>query len=123
MIRVGDAAVAPDFPVAAKTALANVQLRRNVRHATTVIRDKRAAVVGEMTDWEELRDAGAAIALYPLSAFRAMNDAALDVYRHLRKDGTQKAVVGKMQTRDDLYKYLGYHDYEQKLDALFAKTR
>jgi len=72
---------------------------------------------------EELRDAGAAIALYPLSAFRAMNDAALDVYRHLRKDGTQKAVVGKMQTRDDLYKYLGYHDYEQKLDALFAKTR
>ena len=57
MIRVGDAAAAPDFPVAAKTALANVQLRRNVRHATTVIRDKRAAVVGEMTDWEELRDA------------------------------------------------------------------
>jgi methylisocitrate lyase len=72
---------------------------------------------------EELRDAGAAIALYPLSAFRAMNSAALDVYQHLRKDGTQKAVVGKMQTRDDLYKYLGYHDYEQKLDALFAKTR
>jgi L-lactate dehydrogenase complex protein LldF len=57
MIRVGDAAAAPDFPVAAKAALANVQLRRNVRHATTVIRDKRAAVVGEAIDWEELRDA------------------------------------------------------------------
>ena len=72
---------------------------------------------------EELRDAGAGVALYPLSAFRAMNSAALNVYQHLRKDGTQKAVLGSMQTRDDLYKYLGYHDYEQKLDALFAKTR
>ena len=57
MIRVGDAAAAPDFPAAARDALANVQLRRNVRHATTVIRDKRAAVVGEMADWEELREA------------------------------------------------------------------
>jgi len=57
MIRVGDAAAAPDFPAAAKHALANVQLRRNVRHATTVIRDKRARVVAEMADWEELRDA------------------------------------------------------------------
>jgi L-lactate dehydrogenase complex protein LldF len=57
MIRVGDAAAAPDFPAAARDALANLQLRRNVRHATTVIRDKRAAVVGEMADWEELREA------------------------------------------------------------------
>jgi L-lactate dehydrogenase complex protein LldF len=57
MIRVGDAAAAPDFPAAAKHALANVQLRRNVRHATTVIRDKRARVVAEMADWEELRAA------------------------------------------------------------------
>ena len=72
---------------------------------------------------EELRGAGAAVALYPLSAFRAMNQAALDVYATLRKDGTQKASVPAMQTRDDLYKYLGYHDYEQKLDALFAKSR
>jgi len=72
---------------------------------------------------EELREAGAAVALYPLSAFRAMNDAALNVYEHIRKDGSQKAVVASMQTRDDLYKYLGYHDYEQKLDALFQKTR
>jgi methylisocitrate lyase len=72
---------------------------------------------------EELRGAGAAVALYPLSAFRAMNSAALGVYETLRKDGTQKAVVSTMQTRDDLYKYLGYHDYEQKLDALFQKNR
>ena len=69
---------------------------------------------------DELAGAGVAIALYPLSAFRAMNQAALGVYRHLRADGTQKAVVDTMQTRADLYEYLGYHAYEQKLDALFA---
>ena len=72
---------------------------------------------------EELGKAGAGVALYPLSAFRAMNSAALNVYEHIRKDGSQKAVLPAMQTRDDLYKYLGYHDYEQKLDALFAKSR
>jgi methylisocitrate lyase len=69
---------------------------------------------------DELRTAGVAIALYPLSAFRAMNQAALNVYTHLRADGTQKAVVDTMQTRADLYEYLGYHAYEQRLDALFA---
>ena len=69
---------------------------------------------------DELRGAGVAIALYPLSAFRAMNQAALNVYTHLRADGTQRAVVGTMQTRADLYEYLGYHAYEQRLDALFA---
>ena len=53
-----------------------------------------------------------AIALYPLSAFRAMNKAALGVYQALRRDGTQKAVVGTMQTRAELYDYLGYHAYE-----------
>jgi len=72
---------------------------------------------------EELRSADVDIALYPLSAFRAMNQAALNVYAAVRRDGTQKAVVGTMQTRDDLYKYLGYHDFEQKLDALFAKSK
>ena len=61
------------------------------------------------------------IALYPLSAFRAMNKAALNVYSALRRDGTQKNVVDTMQTRDELYDYLGYHAYEQKLDALFAQ--
>jgi methylisocitrate lyase len=72
---------------------------------------------------EELRGAGIAIALYPLSAFRAANLAALKVYEDLRGHGTQKASVGAMQTREDLYKYLGYHDYERKLDALFAKGK
>jgi methylisocitrate lyase len=70
---------------------------------------------------EELRGAGVAIALYPLSAFRAMNKAALNVYGALRRDGTQQAVVDTMQTRSELYDYLGYHDYERKLDELFAR--
>jgi methylisocitrate lyase len=70
---------------------------------------------------DELRSANVAIALYPLSAFRAMNQAALNIYRTLRRDGTQKAVVETMQTRNDLYDFLGYHDYEDKLDRLFAK--
>lgn len=70
---------------------------------------------------KELREADVAIALYPLSAFRAMNEAARLVYATLRRDGTQKSVLGLMQTRADLYEYLGYHDYERKLDALFAK--
>ena len=72
---------------------------------------------------DELRGAGIGIALYPLSAFRAANLAALKVYEDLRAHGTQKATVSTMQTRDDLYKYLGYHEYEQKLDALFAKSK
>ena len=70
---------------------------------------------------DELRSAGVAIALYPLSAFRAMNKAALNVYQALRRDGTQKAVLDTMQTRAELYDFLGYHAYEQKLDALFAR--
>ena len=72
---------------------------------------------------EELRSTGTDMVLYPLSAFRAMNQAALNVYGAIRRDGHQKNVVATMQTRDDLYKYLGYHDYEQKLDALFAKAK
>jgi len=61
--------------------------------------------------------------LYPLSAFRAMNAAALKVYEHIRGDGTQKNVIGTMQTRTELYDYLGYHAYEEKLDELFAKDK
>jgi methylisocitrate lyase len=72
---------------------------------------------------EEVASAGVAIALDPLSAFRAMNRAALDVYQALRRDGTQKNVVATMQTRNELYDFLGYHDYEQKLDRLFARTK
>jgi methylisocitrate lyase len=72
---------------------------------------------------DELRGAGIGIALYPLSAFRAANLAALNVYSELRTKGTQKGSVPQMQTREDLYRYLGYYDYERKLDALFAKTK
>jgi methylisocitrate lyase len=72
---------------------------------------------------DEIAGAGVAIALYPLSAFRAMNQAALNVYRALRRDGTQKNVVDTMQTRNDLYDFLGYHTYEQKLDRLFASRK
>jgi methylisocitrate lyase len=72
---------------------------------------------------DEIRSAGVAIALYPLSAFRAMNKAALGVYTALRRDGTQTRVVDTMQTRDELYDYLGYHGYEQKLDRLFARNK
>jgi methylisocitrate lyase len=68
---------------------------------------------------EELGSVGIAMALYPLSAFRAMSQAALDVYRTIRTEGSQKNVVGAMQTRIDLYDFLGYHDYERKLDELF----
>jgi methylisocitrate lyase len=71
----------------------------------------------------ELASANVAMALYPLSAWRAANAAALTVYRAIRKDGDQKKVVDIMQSRDDLYDYLGYHEYEQKLDALFARDR
>ncbi|NLR75679.1 methylisocitrate lyase [Leeia aquatica] len=69
----------------------------------------------------ELGDAGVAMVLYPLSAFRAMNQAALEVYQAIRRDGTQQSVVDRMQTRAELYQHLGYHDFEQKLDALFAR--
>jgi methylisocitrate lyase len=72
---------------------------------------------------DELRSANVSIVLYPLSAFRAMNQAALKVYQAVRKDGTQKNVVDTMQTRNDLYDYLNYHSFEKKLDALFAKDK
>jgi methylisocitrate lyase len=70
---------------------------------------------------DELRSADVSLALYPLSAFRAMNAAALNVYEHIRSDGTQKNVIATMQTRDELYDLLDYHAYERKLDELFAK--
>jgi len=69
----------------------------------------------------ELRDAGVRLVIYPLSAFRAMSAAALAVYETLRRDGTQRGVVDRMQTRAELYDVLGYHDYERKLDELFAR--
>jgi len=72
---------------------------------------------------EELAGVGVAIVLYPLSAFRAMNKAAENVYRTIRRDGTQKAVLATMQTRQELYDAIGYWDYEKKLDELFAKGK
>ncbi len=72
---------------------------------------------------DELRDAGAGIVLYPLSAFRAMNKAAEAVYQAIRRDGTQKNVVDLMQTRMELYDRIDYHAFEQKLDALFAQQK
>jgi len=72
---------------------------------------------------QELRSAGVSIALYPLSAFRAMNAAALKVYNAIRKEGTQKSVIDLMQTRADLYETLDYLAYERKLDRLFAKEK
>jgi len=70
---------------------------------------------------EELRATGVAMALYPLSAFRAMNRAAERVYGALRRDGTQRAVLDTMQTREELYEVISYHEYEKRLDALFAR--
>jgi methylisocitrate lyase len=72
---------------------------------------------------DELRSANVAIALYPLSAFRAMNKAALKVYQTLRNTGSQKDLVADMQTREELYQFLNYHSYEQKLDELFSRNR
>ena len=72
---------------------------------------------------EELRTADVGIALYPLSAFRAMNKAAENVYNAVRRDGTQKSVVDTMQTRMELYDRINYHDFEQKLDVLFAQQK
>src|SRR3989442_629639 len=79
----------------------------------------RVPVLANITEFDqptlftllELEDAGVALALYPLSAFRAMNSAALNVYRTLRRDGTQKAALDTMQTRAELYEFLGYHAY------------
>lgn len=72
---------------------------------------------------EELRDAGVDIALYCCGAYRAMNKAALHFYQTVRRDGTQKHIIDALQTRDELYDFLGYHAYEEKLDQLFAQTK
>ena len=71
---------------------------------------------------EQLASVGVALALYPLSAFRAANKAATTVYDTLRRDGTQQAVVHAMQTRTELYESIGYHAFEQRLDAIFRKA-
>lgn len=88
----------------------------------------RAPVLANLTEFgltpnfarDELGEAGVALILYPLSAFRAMSQAALDVYGAIRKAGTQSAQIGSMQTRESLYDVLDYHAFERKLDELFA---
>jgi len=70
---------------------------------------------------DELISAGIKIALYPLSAFRAANQAALNVYQQIMSNGSQQSVLETMQTREELYQYLGYHEYEQQLDQLLTK--
>ncbi|MDY0964410.1 methylisocitrate lyase [Massilia sp. CFBP9026] len=72
---------------------------------------------------DELKGAGVGLVLYPLSAFRAMNKAAENVYNAIRRDGTQQNVLDTMQTRAELYDRIDYHSYEQKLDALFAQNK
>jgi len=69
----------------------------------------------------ELSEVGVDMILYPLSAFRAMSNAALNVYQHILEDGHQKNVLESMQTREELYDFLNYHEYEQQLDKLFNK--
>jgi methylisocitrate lyase len=94
-----------------------------------VVKTVKVPVLANITEFgktplftlDELRSTGVAIVLYPLSAFRAMNQAAANTYKAIRKDGTQKNVVGSMQTRDELYDYLNYHSYEKKLDELFSR--
>ncbi|MCT8469999.1 methylisocitrate lyase [Chromohalobacter canadensis] len=72
---------------------------------------------------QELHDVGCRMVLYPLSAFRAMNAAALEVYRSIHDNGHQRDVLDKMQTRDELYEFLDYHAFERKLDALFDENQ
>lgn len=91
----------------------------------------RVPVLANMTEFgktpvwsvDEFRLAGVDMVLYPLSAFRAMSQAAVRVYQTLRQDGSQAGVLDQMQTREELYRCLNYHAYEQKLDELFAKGR
>ncbi len=71
----------------------------------------------------ELRSADVAIALYPLTAFRAMNKAALKVFESVRRDGSQRTLLPDMQTREELYAFLDYHSYEKKLDELFSRSK
>ena len=101
----------------------------DIRHYAKVVSNVDIPVLSNLTEFgmtplftvDEMRDQGIAMLLYPLSAFRAMNKAALSVYQELRTQGTQRGVLDLMQTRDDLYEVLRYHDYEQKLDDLFKQ--
>ncbi len=109
------------FPEAMKT----LDDYRRFKHAVKV------PILANLTEFgstplftlDELRSADVDLALYCCGAYRAMNKAALGFYETVRRDGTQKAVVPAMQTREELYDFLGYHAYEKKLDELFAGGR
>ncbi len=96
-----------------------------------VVEVARVPVLANLTEFGQtplytalqLREVGISMALYPLSAFRAMSKAALAVYSAIRNEGTQASVVNLMQTRMELYDHLGYHEYEKKLDELFQSNR
>lgn len=104
---------------------------RELAHYRAFAERTQAPILANLTEFgatplftlNELRTVGVGLALYPLSAFRAANAAALRVYETIRRDGTQRAVVDTMQTRAELYEFLDYHSYEQKLDELFAKEK
>jgi methylisocitrate lyase len=106
-------------------AITQLEMYKQVREAVKV------PILANLTEFgstplftlDELRSANVDIALYCCGAYRAMNAAALNFYKTLRAEGTQKNVVPTMQSRMDLYEYLGYHDYEKKLDALFAQGK
>ena len=76
-----------------------------------------------LLDLNQLRDVGVELVLYPLSAFRAMNAAANNVYRGIRDQGTQRALLDTMQTRDELYEFLDYHRYEKQIDDILNRTK
>ena len=87
------------------------------------VHDAQILVGAGIRNRKELAEAGADMVLYPLSAFRAMNKAALTVYQNILEKGDQKDVVDMMQTRMELYDFLNYHDFEQKLDQLFQQSK
>jgi methylisocitrate lyase len=104
---------------------------RELTQYTQLIKNCPVAILANITEFgvtplfskEELTQAGVSIILYPLSAFRIMNAAALNAYQTIRNEGTQKNLIEKMQTREELYSVLNYHSYEKKLDTLFAKGK
>lgn len=104
---------------------------RDISQYQAVTSACKVPVLANMTEFgltplfnkDELKAAGVQMILYPLSAFRAMSEAAIHVYKTIRTQGTQQSVIADMQTRDQLYDVLNYHDYEQKLDELFAKGK
>lgn len=115
------------FPEA-MTELKQYEQFSTALHAAT---GKHVPILANITEFgqtplyscEDLAKSNVDMVLYPLSAFRAMNKAAEMVYRHLLEVGNQEALLGQMQTRKELYEYLNYHDYEDKLDQLFSEGK